>query len=162
MARPIAFDSPRLDAKRELHRKLEEAPLDHAAALLNACELLQVLHDKNMIDIARGLVGSSETVLDVAVQGAIRPESVKAMRNMLVLFNLIGSIDPMTMNRFTSALPKAVFDSSNQAKPPGLWSLIKGSIFDGDFRRGLAAMIGVLRGVGRGVGAPADHKEGGE
>jgi uncharacterized protein YjgD (DUF1641 family) len=162
MARPIAFDSPRLDPKRELHRKLEEAPADHAAALLNAYELLQVLHDKNMLDIARGLVGSSETVLDIAVKGAIRPESVNAMRNLIVLFNLIGSIDPGTMNRFTSAIPDAVYTSSNQTKPPGLWNLIKGSIFDGDFRRGLGAMIGVLRGVGRGVGKPASHKEGGD
>jgi uncharacterized protein YjgD (DUF1641 family) len=135
----------------ELQHRLDRAPADHAAALLDACELLQVLHDRKVLDTLRGLVGSGETVLDIAVKGAIAPTSIHAMRNMLLLFNLMGSIDPDTLKKFTEPLPQAIQVESLRTRPPGLWRLLKSSIFDKDFRRGLAATIGMIRSIGLGL-----------
>jgi uncharacterized protein YjgD (DUF1641 family) len=151
MARPIPFDAPKRDVRLELQHRLDHAPAEHAAALLDAYELLQALHDAKVLDTLRGLVGSGETVLDIAVKGAIAPTSIHAMRNMLLLFNMVGSIDPDTLKKFTEPLPEAIQVESLRAKPPGLWGLLKTSIFDKDFRRGLAASIGLIRSVGLGL-----------
>jgi uncharacterized protein YjgD (DUF1641 family) len=151
MARPIPFDAPKRDARLELQHRLDRAPAEHAAALLDACELLQALHDRKVLDTLRGLVGSGETVLDIAVQGANSPTSIHAMRNMLLLFNMIGSIDPDTLKKFTEPLPQAIQVESLRARAPGLWGLLKSSIFDKDFRRGLAATIGIIRSIGLGL-----------
>ena len=153
MARPIPFDAPKRDARLELQHRLDRAPADHAAALLDAYELLQVLHDRKVLDTLRGLVGSGETVLDIAVQGAIAPTSIHAMRNMLLLFNMVGSIDPGTLKKFTQPLPEAMQVESLQTRSPGLWTLLKNSIFDKNFRRGLGATIRIVRSIGLGLSA---------
>jgi uncharacterized protein YjgD (DUF1641 family) len=151
MARPIPFEAPPRDAKVELLHRLEQAPAEHAAALLDAYDLLQVLHEKKVLDTLRGLAGSGETVLDIAVQGAMAPESIRALRNMLLLFNLIGSIEPETMKQFTQPIPQAVQIAALPEKPPSLWHLVKCSLLDPDFRRGLSAMLSVTRAVGMGL-----------
>jgi uncharacterized protein YjgD (DUF1641 family) len=152
MARPIPFEAPKRDEKVELIHRLQQAPTEHAAALLDAYELLQTLHENKVLDSLRGLIGSGEEVLDIAVKGALQPTSIKAMRNLLVLFNLMGSIDPDTLKKFAGPLPQAVQVATMSNETPGIWGLLKRSLFDRDFRRGLAAMIGVVRGVGIGLG----------
>ena len=151
MARPIPFDAPVRDAKLELQHKLERAPAEHAAALLDAYEVLQALHDSKVIDTLRGFIASGETVLDIGVKGALGPDSIRAMRNGLMLFNLMGSIEPETLKKFTQPIPQSIQLSAVKAETPGLWGLMKSSIFDKDFRRGLAAMIGILRSIGSGL-----------
>lgn len=159
MARPIPFDAPKRDARLELQHRLDRAPAEHAAALLDAYELLQVLHDQKVLDTVRGLVGSGEAVLDIAVEGAVAPTAVAAMRNMLLLYNLIGSIDPDTMKKFTEPLPVAIQVESLRTAAPSVWALMKSSIFDKDFRRGLGATIGLIRGVGIGLRGRSECKD---
>ncbi len=60
MARPIPFDAPPRDPRVELQHRLDRAPIQHAEALLSAYDLLQKLHDKGALDMARGLIGSGE------------------------------------------------------------------------------------------------------
>ena len=45
MARPIALELPPRDPRQELRKRLEEAPLQHAEALLDSYELLGKLHE---------------------------------------------------------------------------------------------------------------------
>ena len=45
MAHPIALDVPVRDPRIELQRRLEDAPAEHAAALLAGYEVLQGLQD---------------------------------------------------------------------------------------------------------------------
>jgi uncharacterized protein YjgD (DUF1641 family) len=151
MARPIPFDAPTRDAKVELLHRLERAPADHAAALLDAYELLETLHDRQILDTLRGLIGSGPQVLEIGVEAALKPESIHAIRNMLVVFNMLGSIDPSTMKKFTQPIPQALQVVSLQERPPSLWTLLKTSMFDRDFRRGLGAMIAMLRSIGLGL-----------
>ncbi len=151
MARPIPFDAPKRDVKLELQHRLEKAPIEHAAALLDAYDLLQTLHDRQILDTLRGLLGSGTEVLEIGVEAALKPESIHAMRNMLVMFNMLGTIDPTTLKKFTQPIPQALQVVSLQTEPPTLWSLLKGSLFDKDFRRGLGAIVGVMRSFGLGL-----------
>ena len=57
MAMPVEFRefTPR-NSRNDLMRRLEQAPEEHAEALLAAYDLLQRMHEKGLVDIASGLV----------------------------------------------------------------------------------------------------------
>jgi len=148
MARPIPFEAPRWDAKVELLHRLERAPADHAAALLDALDLLQALHDRGMIDTARGFVGSANQVLEIAVEESLKEGSIHAMRNTMLLLTALSSIAPETLKKFTDPIPLAVQVAAGESETPSLWKLMTGSIFNKDFRRGLSASIGIIRAIG--------------
>ncbi len=155
MARPIPFDAPIRDAKLELIHRLNQAPADHAAALLDAYELLQVLHDNKVIDTMRGLVGSGETVLDIAVDGALEPTAVRAMRNLILLFKIVGSIEPDTLKKFAEPIPQAMQVTAVRQQPPSLWSMMKSVLGDRNIRQGMAAMLKILGAIGMGLNGEA-------
>ena len=150
MARPILLDLPPRDPRAELLARLKTAPDDHAEALLSAFEVLQGLHDRGLLEIARGLLGSSDQVLAIAVEVAKSPDSIRGLRNLLLVANALGAIDPDALSRLTQPIPPAVASLANApAKPPGFWRLGFRFLFDGDVRRALAASSVVLKSIGQ-------------
>jgi hypothetical protein len=91
MARPITLELPTRDPRAELQSRLQSAPAEHAEALLAALEVLQGLHDRGVLDLMRGALGSSDEVLEIAVDVAKSPESIRSIRNMLLAVNLLSS-----------------------------------------------------------------------
>src|SRR5439155_14820874 len=51
MAQPIPLQMPARDPRVELQVRLQNAPLQHAEALLSGYELLQRLHDRGVLDL---------------------------------------------------------------------------------------------------------------
>ena len=49
MALPIRFQPPHRDPRDELHTRLQEAPEEHAEALLAVYDILQGLHDRGIL-----------------------------------------------------------------------------------------------------------------
>ncbi len=150
MAQPILLETPPRDPRAELRSRLQNAPAEHAEALLAALDLLQKLHDGGALDLMRGAAGSSDKVIGVAVEAATTPDSVRALRNLIVLLNTLGAVDPDALAAHVRSIPnvlKAVTPS--QPEPPSLWQLIKGFLFDPDVRRGHLALISLLRAFGK-------------
>jgi hypothetical protein len=54
MAKPIQVDFPVRDHKAELQMRLAEAPTEHAAAILELLDLLDTLHQRNVLTTLRG------------------------------------------------------------------------------------------------------------
>jgi hypothetical protein len=52
------------NSREDLIRKVEQAPVAHAEAVLAAYDLLQRLHDKGMIDLLSGLLSAGDTVVE--------------------------------------------------------------------------------------------------
>ena len=104
MAKQVPFRVQSVPAAEETQRKLDAAPLAHAEAVLNAFRTLQILHDTHTLDFVRGLLGAGDEVLSQVVSVATSPQSTRAIRNLLILTNLLGSIDPDTLHRITSAV----------------------------------------------------------
>ena len=90
MAQPIALDLPPADPRIELQDRLQNAPVEHAKALLAAYEVLQGLHDRGVLDLMRGALGSGDKVLEVVVAAAQSPASIRGIRNLLVVINTLG------------------------------------------------------------------------
>src|SRR6266513_4923510 len=94
MSQPIRLEFPPRDARAELQTRLQDAPLQHAEALLSGYDLLQRLHDRGVLDLLRGGLGSSDKVLEIAVDAAQSPQSIRGIRNLLLVINMLGTIDP--------------------------------------------------------------------
>ncbi len=149
MARPIRHDLPPRDGRAQLASRLRAAPLEHAEAVLAAYEVLQGLHDRGVLDLLRGALGASDAIVEVAVSAANTPESIRALRNLLLLAQALGAIEPVLLADFTRAVPDALAQAhAEEAKPPGLLKLFS-TFFKKDFRRGLAAMNDLVVAFGR-------------
>ena len=149
MAKPIEIKPQPRNAREELQRRLDNAPIEHADAMLSLYELLQQLHDSGTLDVLRGALGAGDEVLNHVVRLATQPESVRSIRNLLILAKLLGSIDPQLLHHVAETLPQAVEQSSTN-EPPSLLTLL-GRFRSKESRRALAAGATLLEGVGRGL-----------
>jgi uncharacterized protein YjgD (DUF1641 family) len=149
MAKPIPLNMPHRDPRLALQSRLQDAPAAHAEALLDAYEVLQGLHDTGVLDALRGALGSRDKVLDVAVGAAGSADSVRVMRNILLLYNMLAAIDPEVLKRFTEAGSQAMSSMVRHPEPPGMLTLMKDFLWNQDFRHGMAAVNTILEVLGR-------------
>lgn len=149
MAQPIPLDVPHRDPRIALQARLRDAPAEHAEALLAAYEVLQGLHDRGVFDLMRGALGSTDKILDIAVRAAGTADSIRTLRNLLLLVNMLGEIDPAVLKRFTQAAPQALNMMVRKPGRPGLWTLLKDFLWNQDFRHGMAAVNTMLEVFGR-------------
>src|SRR6266446_10085378 len=105
MSQPIRLEFPPRDARAELQSRLQDAPLQHAEALLSGYEVLQALHDRGVLDLLRGGLGSSDKVLSIVVDAAKTPEAIKATRNLLILSKVVFTLEPDLLENIAKAVP---------------------------------------------------------
>jgi uncharacterized protein YjgD (DUF1641 family) len=139
MAQPIRFQPAPRDPRQQFKTRLEQAPLEHAEAVLAGYEVLQGLHDRGVLEVMRGTLGGGEKVIEQLVAVAGSPESIRAARNLLLLVKALGEIEPELLGDLTRAIPKALVQANTEhARPSGIFKLLA-TFFSRDFRRGLAA-----------------------
>jgi len=158
MAQPIPLQLPPRDPRAELQARLQNAPQQHAEALLSAYEVLQGLHDRGVMDLMRGALGSSDKVLTSFVEMANAPEAVRGMQNLIILAKTLGTIEPELVEGFARSLPEALARTKAcGAEPPGLWGIIR-QFRSGNFRRGLVLINSMLEAFGKNL--PPEGKRG--
>jgi uncharacterized protein YjgD (DUF1641 family) len=149
MAQPIPLELPARDARVELQTRLQNAPLERAEALLAAYEVLQGLHDRGVLELMRGALGSSDKVIEIIVDASKTPESIRGIRNILILTKILGSIEPELVEGFARSVPEALAETKAcDPKPPGFWGILK-QFGNRDFRRGLVLINSMLAAFGR-------------
>jgi uncharacterized protein YjgD (DUF1641 family) len=130
MARPIALEIPPRDPRKELMARLESAPAEHAEALLDAYELLQELHDRRVLETVRGALSASDKLTESATRVAESPQSVAALRNLIIIAKTLGSMNPELVQCIATASIETLGSEQKPViEPPGLLSLL------GQFRR---------------------------
>ena len=127
---PIVLKAPEIsnesDVREDLRRKLADAPIEHAAALLSVYELAQKLHDSGTLEILRGLFGASDDIIGRIASLMNSPEAIRSIRNIIALAQVAGSVDPKIFESLRDAVTEAVEkNKENNGKPPRLWSIIK-------------------------------------
>jgi uncharacterized protein YjgD (DUF1641 family) len=149
MAQPIPLELPARDPRAELQARLQNAPQEHAEALLSAYEVLQGLHDRGVFELLRGALGSSDKVIEIVVNAARTPEAIRGIRNIITLTNILGSIEPELVEGFARSLPEAIaYTKAHEAKPPGAFGILV-QFAHKDFRRGLVLVNSLLESFGR-------------
>src|SRR6266702_336101 len=147
MSQPIRLEFPPRDARAELQTRLQNAPLQHAEALLSGYDLLQRLHDRGVLDLLRGGLGSSDKVLSIAVDAAKAPEAINATRNLLILSKIMFTLEPALLEDIVTAVPKSLALAKEQ-KPLSLWQMFR-KMCSQDTRRALSVMLGVVESFGK-------------
>ena len=149
MAQPIPLELSARDPRAELQARLQNAPLDHAQALLATYEVLQGLHDRGALELLRGALGSSDKVIEIIVEAAKTPDSVRGIRNVIILAKILGTIEPELVEGFAKSLPEAIaFTKAHESKPPGILGIMS-KFGNKDFRRGLLLVNSMLEAFGR-------------
>jgi uncharacterized protein YjgD (DUF1641 family) len=151
MAKPVTI-FPKLRSEREeLLSKLSDAPVEHAAALLDLYELVQVLHERGTLDLLRGFSGASNDIIGRLSEAMSRPESIRATRNLIEMAKLLAEIDPEGLRRTLDQGGKFITrEQIAQSDPPGLWSIFR-RMMSRDARRALSFFAEALNEVGRGI-----------
>src|ERR1700758_4774409 len=149
MAQPIPLEIAPRNPRAELRSRLEQAPEQHAEAVLAAYEVLQQLHNRGVLELARGALAASDEILEKVVDNAKTPEAIRAIRNLLFWRRILGSIEPEWFKGIFQAIPEGIAEATAEVqKPVGLFTLLR-RLTTKDSRRGLAAAIDFLQAFGR-------------
>ena len=149
MARPIPLEIPPRNPRAELRSRLEQAPEEHAEAVLAAYEVLQELHNRGVLEIMRGALAASDEILETVVDDVKTPEAIRAVRNLLFWRRILGSIEPEWFKGIFKAIPEGIAEATAEVKKPvGLFTLLR-RLTNRDSLRGMAAAIDFLQAFGR-------------
>jgi len=148
MARPISLELPPRDPRQELRKRLDEAPMEHAEALLDSYELLQQLHEHEVFQLLRGALGASDKLIETAVDAVKSDESVRAMRNAMILGKMLASINPEVLQCVAVAAGETLGCYQKPiVEPPGLFSLLS-QFRHKELRRSIALINRFLESLG--------------
>jgi uncharacterized protein YjgD (DUF1641 family) len=148
MARPISLELPPRDPREELRKRLEQAPVEHAEALLDSYELLGKLHEHGVFELLRGALGASDKLIETAVDAAKSDEAIRAMRNAMILGKILGSINPDILKGVAAAVGETLECYGKPIiEPPGLVSLL-GQFRHKEVRRSMALLNKFLESLG--------------
>jgi uncharacterized protein YjgD (DUF1641 family) len=148
MANPIAFKPELIDPQQELMRRVENAPREHAEALLVAWDLLQTSHDQGILDLLQGLLGGRDLISGKVAEMMKTDEGVRLLRNLIAAGRILASIDPDVLQRVGKALDNSSQAHAQEEKPPSLIGLFL-RLRSEDSRRGLSFMTHMLTELGR-------------
>jgi uncharacterized protein YjgD (DUF1641 family) len=149
MARPIPFELPSLDPKAPLRERLEQAPVEHAEALLDTYKLLQDLRDAHVFEVLHGVLTKGDKIVELAVDAVKEPDAIRGLRNLIVLSKLFGSIDPALLHGVAAAVQETVATpQQHDAEPPGFFALFQ-QLRHTETRRALGLMTRFLSSLGR-------------
>jgi len=148
MARPIAFvPSPRdgTGSGENLSRAADE----HAAAIQSSLELLQLLHDRGVLNLLRGVVGAGDQLAEMAAGGVSTPEAIRAIQNFILLTKFFGSIPPDVLNSLVQTV-KAGAEKERDREAPSLFQLLR-RLGSRDGRYALGVALDLVEAVGKGL-----------
>jgi len=160
MAKPIPLEIAPRDARKELLERLENAPAEHAAALLDAYEVLQQMHDAGVFEVLRGVLSAHDKVVETAVSASQTIEAIHGLRNAIILGKMLGSINPELMQCYATAVAETLGSERKPViEPPGLLELL-GQFRKKELRRSVALINRFLESLGnqlKSKGIPRAH-----
>jgi uncharacterized protein YjgD (DUF1641 family) len=149
MAQPIPVQVPPRDPARELRARLDRIPEEHGQAILVACDVLQELHDRGVLEIVRGALAASDDILERVVDNVKTPEAVRALRNLIFWRQILGSIEPDWFKGIFQAIPEGIAQATaDRDKPVNIFGLLR-RLLSRDSLRAFAAAVDFLQALGR-------------
>jgi uncharacterized protein YjgD (DUF1641 family) len=143
MAKPVAyrvFTPP--DDREELKRKIDDAPAEHAEAVLSAYRLLEQAHQSGTLELLRGALAAQDSIINHMVGLVSQPEMVNGLRNLIVLGKLLGNV-----NQGLETAVRGDDKAKRRRAPPSLFTLVS-RMNTPDARRGIEVAAGLLAALG--------------
>jgi len=150
MAQPIPLQVTPRDPARELRARLDRIPEEHGEAILVACDVLQELHNRGVLEIVSEVaLAASDDILERVVDNAKTPEAVRAIRNLIFWRQILGSIEPDWFKGIFQAIPEGIAQATtDRDKPVSIFGLLR-RLLSKDSLRALAAGVDFLQALGR-------------
>jgi uncharacterized protein YjgD (DUF1641 family) len=146
MAQPI-FSPPPHQNGAAGDRHLSQALDKHADAILSALELLQLLHDRGVLDLLRGLVSAGDQLVDTLTAAVDNPESLRAIRNFILLTQFFASIPPDVLNSLVQTTVEGA-QREKAHRAPGLLQLLR-RLSSENSRHAMAVTLDLLENAGK-------------
>jgi uncharacterized protein YjgD (DUF1641 family) len=127
--------------------RLEDALDKHTDAIVSALELLQLLHDRGVLDLLRGLVGAGDQLVGILTAAAGTPESLRGMRNFILLTKFFASIPPDVLNSLVRAASEGA-EREKAQRAPGALQLLRRAGSENS-RHAIAVTLDLLESVGK-------------
>ena len=147
MAKQIEYKVPVRSREDALRQKLEDAPLEHAEALLKMYSLLETAEKHGILDLLRGAISAEDKIIDKVATYASSEEGINVVRNLLILGKLLGSIDPDWLTQGVKDLTDTMLQESKR-RPKGFLTATQ-RLRRNDAQRGLQITIAALESIGR-------------
>src|SRR5258707_12816670 len=122
MAQAIPFVVQQYPHREE--ERLRNAPVEHTEAILSALEVLQLMHDRGVLDLMRGLLGAGDELVNIVTASLKTPQSIRSMRNLLLLAELLSSVSPEVIRSIVDSVISATNRRAGQ-DAPGLLELFR-------------------------------------
>jgi uncharacterized protein YjgD (DUF1641 family) len=148
MAQPILLTVP-TQAETDPLERLTDALGKHTDAILSALQLLQLLHDRGVLELLRGLVAAGDQLTELATEALDSPDSVRAIRNFILLTKFFASIPPDVLDSLVhTAKEGAEREKSHEA--PGMLQLLR-RMNSEPSRHAIAVTLDLLESAGKGL-----------
>jgi uncharacterized protein YjgD (DUF1641 family) len=148
MARPIPLELPPRDPREELRKRLDQAPIEHAEALLDTYELLGKLHEHGVFELLRGALGASDKLIEAAVDAAKSDDAIRAIRNAIILGKILAAVNPDVLQSVAVAVGETLGCYEKPiVEPPGLFALMA-QFSHKELRRSMALLNKFLMSLG--------------
>ena len=149
MAQPIPLELPIRDPRELLQARLQNAPIEHAEAVLAAYELLQGLHDRGAFDLLRCALGAGDQILENGRRGRKKTRVHTGPAQSPDPGQSLGSVEPELVSGFVRSFPEAIARTKAlDVEAPGFWDILK-SFRSKNLRRGLVLINSLLESFGR-------------
>jgi uncharacterized protein YjgD (DUF1641 family) len=148
MAQPIYSVPPHRDRVGAGHH-LSQALEKHEEALLSALELLQLLHDRGVLDLLRGLVGAGDQLIETLTVAVDNPEALRGIRNFLLLSKFFASVPPDVLGSLVQTTVEGA-QREKAHRAPGLLHLLR-RLASENSRHAMAVTLDLLESVGKGL-----------
>ncbi len=148
MAQPISLLPPHQNGNGA-DRHLRESPHQHADAILSALDLLQLLHDRGVLELLRGMVGAGEQLVGTLTAAVDTPESLRAIRNFILLTKFFGTIPPDILDNLVQTATQGAQREKTQ-RAPGVFELLR-RLRSENSRHAIAVTLDLLESVGKGL-----------
>ena len=146
MSQPIPFTAP---PKNGTSDHLSETAGEHAEAISSALDVLQLLHDRGVLNLLRGMLAAGDRVLETVTAAVDTPEAIRSIRNFILLTKFFGSIPPDVLNSLVQIVIEGV-DREKSHQAPGPWALLR-RIRSANSQHALAVALDLVEAVGKGL-----------
>ena len=147
MAQPIAFQP--LAREDDPRARLMDALDRHGDALISAMELVELLDDRGVLNLLRGLVGAGDRLVGAVTAAVDRPESIQGIRNFILLTKFFASIPPEVLKSLVQAV-EAGAEREKECPAPSMWRLLK-RMRSENVRHAVSVTLDLLESVGKAI-----------
>jgi uncharacterized protein YjgD (DUF1641 family) len=127
--------------------RLADALEKHTDAIVSALELLQLLHDRGVLDLLRGLVGAGDQLAGMLTAAAGAPESLRGMRNFILLTKFFATIPPEVLDSLVRTAAEGA-EREKAHRAPGVLQLLRRAGSENS-RHAIAVTLDLLESVGK-------------